>query len=166
MKRLFVLAALVLFTGSCSISREIRVIKLGNRLAIDFPWSFWRVAGLQEREYPCVDLVELFDSERVLWTLDAAKPSGSCADVRMPIAIGRPKAGFIAKGAARLRPGRYGVSVRSYAPARVDFVLQSDGSVRNVTEWNEQMPAPCGTYFGSCAPGERNRQVDPGSRPG
>ncbi len=146
MMRLTILLAVALCTSSCSIVREIRVFARGEQLFIDFPWSLWRLVGLQDRTYPCIDRIEVYDRKRVVWEMDAAQPSGACADARMPIEIGRPREGFIARGAGRLQPGRYGVSIQSYAHGRVDFVLKADRSVRNIGDWDEWMEGPCGTY--------------------
>jgi hypothetical protein len=147
-KRLMVLLALALCTGSCTISREIRVISRGGELAIDFPMTLLGLIGLEDREYSCVDGVELFNAERLLWTLDSASPSGSCVDAELPIVIGKTVSGFIGSGPVKLPPGRYGVSVRSYAPGRVDFVLQRDATVWNIFEHDKQMLPPCGSYLG------------------
>ncbi len=155
MKRLAVLLILALATSSCSFSREIRVVVRDEGLVLDFPWSLWRIVGLQDREYPCIEGIELFNHERLLWSLDAAHPSGNCVDAKMPIPIGRPSPGFTANGTFRLVPGHYGVGVRSYATARVDFVVGRDGSVQNITEWNERMTAPCGTYYGPLCQGDK-----------
>jgi len=165
-KRLCILLALALCAGSCSISREIRVVQRGGQLAIDFPWSLWRLVGLQDRVYPCVYMIELFDSERLLWALDSVQPRGGCVDAAMPIIIGEPRQGFLATGTARLRPGRYGVSVQSWADGRVDFVLRADGSVENITKWNEHMLPPCGTRHGGRCPPGAEMKADPGSSPG
>ena len=165
MKRLAILLMLALITGSCTLTREILVVSRGGGLAIDFPWSFWRVVGLQDRQYPCVDRVELFDRERLLWRLDSAHPGGNCSDAAMPIKIGRPNAGFMANANARLRPGVYGVFVNSSADARVDFELSGDGSVRNIADREEQMDAPCGAYWNP--PCDRvQKKLDSGSSPG
>jgi hypothetical protein len=159
MTRFVALLIIALSTTSCSITREIRVAYRGNGLVIDFPWSFWRVLRPQTRHYPCIDRIELFDSEHVMWSLDAASPSGACVDAAMPIAIGQVRTGFIAKGRAVIRAGvEYGVSIQSYAPAHVDFIVEKVGRrTRNVTDWSKMIAPPCGTYFGSCAPGERSR---------
>jgi hypothetical protein len=58
-----------------------------------------------------------------------------------------------------LKPGRYGVAVQSYADARVDFILHRDGSVQNITQWDELMQAPCGTYYGPRCPDGRRSQT-------
>jgi hypothetical protein len=166
MKRLVLLLMLALATGSCTMTREIRVVTRSAGLAIDFPWSFWRVIGLQDREYPRVDRVELFDRERLLWSLASADPSGVRSDAKMPIRIGGPNPGFIAKGDARLRPGVYGVWVSSNADARVDFELSRDGSVRNITDRSEMMEAPCGAYWNAPCDRSQVKEVGPGSGPG
>jgi hypothetical protein len=159
MTRVVALLMLVLCTASCTFVREIRVASRGGQLVIDFPWSFWRMVGLQDREYPCVDRIEVFDAARLLWVLDAGHRSGNCADAAMPITIGQPKTGFNSKSTIPLKPGRYGVAVQSYADARVDFILHRDGSVQNITQWDELMQAPCGAYYGPRCPDGRRSQT-------
>ena len=115
---------------------------------IDFPWSFWRLIGRQDRTY-CIDKLYLYDQRHVLWTLTMAKEV-QCVDVQMPIRIGSPQAGFIAGGRSPMEPGvRYGVAISGIGNARVDFVMPAnrDSQPINVADWDELMEPPCGTYF-------------------
>ena len=147
--RAAILAVLALALGSCQPPpRDIIVVWRGGHLAIDFPWSLWRLVGLQDRSY-CISRVELFNAERLLWALDAGRVQ--CLDVRMPIRIGGPLEGFSTFGQADIQPSvTHGIAIDGIGSGRVDFVLRGRRAPRNVTDWEDQMEPPCGSSFGSC----------------
>ena len=147
-------ATLALTLASCQpADRDIRVVWRQERLVVDFPWSIWRLVGLQDRTW-CVRKIELFDSSKLLWTLEMQqKPPvyHSCYDVTMPIAIGANRSSFVAKGRPTLRDGvRYGIRVDGLGNGRVDFVLRGQKAPQNISDWKQLMAAPCGSYFGEC----------------
>ena len=116
---------------------------------VDFPWSLWRLVGLQDRTY-CIRRVELFDPAKLLWTLDM-REDGQCLDVTMPLRVGGPAAGLVWKGQAALRSGvTYGIAIDGIGNGRVDFTLREDEQPRNEADWEEQIKPPCGSYFGEC----------------
>lgn len=116
---------------------------------VDFPWSFWRLVGLQDRTY-CIRRIELFDPKELLWTLDI-KGDGQCLDVTMPLRIGGAKAGFMSKGQPSLRSGvTYGIAIVGIGTGRVDFTLRQDDQPENERDWGKLIEPPCGSYFGEC----------------
>lgn len=116
---------------------------------VDFPWSLWRLVGLQDRNY-CIRRVELFDPEKLLWTLDM-REEGQCLDLTMPLRIGGSATGFVSKGQPALRSGvTYGIAIDGIGEGRVDFTLRGDDQPRNEADWDEQLEPPCGSYFGEC----------------
>ena len=135
------LAALSLSLNACEPpDRDIRVVWRDGQLVVDFPWSLWRLVGLQDRIY-CVRRVELFDEKGLVWTL-TTKADVQCEHVQMPIWLGRPLAKFVSTGRPKLDPGvTYGVEIEGIGNANVAFVLNGS-KVRNITERNA-MPAPC-----------------------
>ena len=106
-----VLAVIALTLSSCQPPpRDVVVVWRNRELVVDFPWSLWRLVGLQDRTY-CVRRLELFSRTKLLWTLDT-KEDVQCLDVAMPLPIGRPKAGFVSKGQLALRSGvTYGIAI-------------------------------------------------------
>jgi hypothetical protein len=149
------LAAVALALSSCQPPpRDIVVVWRNGQLVVDFPWSLWRLVGLQDRTY-CVRRVELFDREKLLWTLDA-KEDVQCRDVTMPLRIGGAKAGFVSKGQPALRNGvTYGIAIDGIGKGRADFALRRENQPKNETDWQEQIEPPCGSYFGECPRSEQ-----------
>jgi hypothetical protein len=139
---------LLLALASCQpADREIVVLLRNGKLVADFPWSVWRLIGLQNRSY-CIRRVELFDQETVLWSLnvpETTSPPRLC--VRMPLPIGQSAAGFVSVGRPQLRNERvYGLAIDGTGNGRVDFVLRR-GVLSNITEPEQQLEAPCGSQF-------------------
>lgn len=152
-KRAVVGVLLSLALTSCQpADRDIVVVLKNGQPVVDFPWSIWRLVGLQNRTY-CIRRIELFDETAVLWSLNV--PEGgpvyrSCVDAKMPLRLGSPLPGFISEGRPQLRVGqRYGVATDGTGNGRVDFVLQRDGTI-NITKPERQMEAPCGSRFSDC----------------
>jgi hypothetical protein len=148
------LAVLAMALTSCQPpSRDIVVVWRNGQLVVDFPWSLWRLVGLQDKSY-CIRRVELFDASKLLWTLDkneAGPIYHSCLEVTMPLRIGMPIAGFVSKGQPALRAGStYGVAISGIGDGRVDFTLRGHGSPTIETDWKKQIEPPCGSYFGEC----------------
>ena len=119
---------LLLALASCQPpDREIVVRIRNGKLVADFPWSVWRLIGLQTRTY-CIRRVELFGEEAVLWSLNVPENEPvyySCLDVRMPLPIGHAVAGFVSKGRPQLRSEQvYGVAIDGTGNARVAFALR------------------------------------------
>jgi hypothetical protein len=147
-------AVLVLALTSCQPpDRDIVVVWRNGHLVVDFPWSLWRLVGLQDRTY-CIRRVELFDPTKLLWTLDMkgdGRVYNSCLDVRMPLRVSRPMVGFISKGHPVLRTGvTYGIAIDGIGNGRVDFTFRREASPKNVTDRKTQMEPPCGSYLGEC----------------
>ena len=153
--RVTVLTVIALTLSSCQPPpRDVVVVWRNRELVVDFPWSFRRLVGLQNRTY-CVRRVELFSRAKLLWTLDT-KEDVQCLDVTMPLRIGRPKAGFVSKGQPALRSGfTYGIAIDGIGKGRVDFTLREDNRPKNEADWDEQIEPPCGSYFGECPRAER-----------
>ena len=132
--------------------RDIVVRVKDGRPVLDFPWSVWRLVGLQNRNY-CIRRIELFDGNAVLWTLNVPEDEPvyhSCLDVRMPLELGTPAAGFVSRGRPQLKPGkRYGVFIDGTGNARVDFVLRPNGPM-SITDPERQMDPPCGSQASEC----------------
>lgn len=149
------LATIALALTSCEPApHDIVILWRDRQLVVDFPWSLWRLVGLQNRTY-CIRRVELFDRQKLLWTLDT-KEDVQCLDVTMPLRIGGTKAGFVSKGQAVLRNGvTYGVAITGIGDGRVDFTLRPERQPKNEAEWEKQIEPPCGSYFGECRSGER-----------
>src|SRR4051794_30623386 len=105
MKRAVVGLLLPLAVTSCtSPHRDIVVALRNGHLVVDFPWSLWRLVGLQDRTY-CIRRLELFDRKGVLWSLNVPENGPvykSCLDVTMPLSIGNAVAGFVSKGRPQL----------------------------------------------------------------
>ena len=143
-------AVVALALSSCQPPpRDILVVWRNGQLLVDFPWSLWRIVGLQDRAY-CIRRVELFDPAKLLWTLDM-REDGQCLDVTMPLRLGAPIAGFVSKGRPALRSGvTYGVAIDGIGQGRVDFTLRRDDQPKNEADWEEQIEPPCGSYFGAC----------------
>jgi hypothetical protein len=154
-RRAALLAAAAFSLSSCQPPpRDIVVVWRNSQLMVDFPWSLWRLVGLQDRTY-CVRRVELFNREKLLWTLDT-KEDVQCLDVTMPLRIGSAKAGFVSKGQPAFRSGvTYGIRIAGIGDGRVDFTLRPDRKPKNEADWEEQIEPPCGSYFGECGPGEQ-----------
>ena len=153
--RATVVAVIVLTLSSCQPPpRDIVVLWRNRQLVVDFPWSLWRIVGLQDRTY-CVRRVELFNRAKLLWTLDT-KEDVQCLDVTMPLRIGQPKVGFVSKGQPALRSGvTYGIAIDGIGKGRVDFTLRGDNQPKNEADWDEQIAPPCGSYFGECPRSEQ-----------
>ena len=141
-----VIARLVVVAGVLSVAscqppdRDIRVSWRDGRLVVDFPWSLWRLIGLQDRDY-CVQRIELYDVSNLLWMAELNEDA-QCKDVRMPVVLGSPLAGFSSVGQPSLKQGRtYGVAFEGIGHGRVAFVL-SGRRVQNITERYELSP-PC-----------------------
>ena len=148
------LLLLAISLASCSPApRDIVVVWRNGQLVVDFPWSLWRLVGLQDRTY-CIRRVELFDSTKLLWTLemnDAGPTHYSCLDVKMPLRLGEPMPGFVSTGDPVLRSGvTYGLGITGIGDGRVDFTLRGRAFPSNQREWKSMMKAPCGSYFGEC----------------
>jgi hypothetical protein len=132
--------------------RDVVVAVRNGQLVVDFPWSFWRVVGLQNRIY-CIRRLELFDRTRLLWSLNV--PEGgpvyhSCLDVTMPLRLGDPVAGFVSEGRPQLSAGQlYGLAIDGTGNARVDFMLGREG-ITTITEPERQMQAPCYSRTSDC----------------
>jgi hypothetical protein len=138
--------------GSCSPApRDILVKWRKNLLVVDFPWSFWRAIGRQDRTY-CIDRVEVFDSEKMQWVL-AMKENypTSCVEVTMPLIIGQPMRAFDSRGRPQFRSGvTYGVRIDGIGDGLVDFKLTANGEIENETDWDALIEPPCGSRRGSC----------------
>ena len=145
-RRVTVVAVIALALSSCQPPpRDIIVVWRNGQLVVDFPWSIWRLVGLQDRTY-CVRGVELFDREKLLWTLET-KEDVQCLDVTMPLRIGAAKAGFISKGQPALRNGvTYGIAINGIGDGRVDFTLSGNNRPKNEADWRDQIAPPCGSY--------------------
>jgi len=146
-------ALLPLALASCQPpDRDIIVVLKNGQPFVDFPWSVWRLVGLQNRTY-CIRRIELFDARAVLWSLNVPEDGPvyhSCLEVKMPLRLGSPLAGFASKGRPQFRAGQqYGVAIDGTGNARVDFVLRPGGSA-NITEPERQMEPPCGSQFSDC----------------
>lgn len=151
------LAAICALPACQPPDRDIRVIvDAKGSLIIDFPWSVWRLIGLQDREY-CIREIELFDAAKVHWRLKVREANGEyvqCLDVRMPIKIGEQIRGFRAtKDMPKLTTGvRYGVGIDGIGEGRVDFVLRKPGGAPlNVSGWDKVMRGPCGSIWGNAS---------------
>ena len=128
---------------------DIVVVWRNGQLVIDFPWSFWRLVGLQDRTY-CIRRVELFDPKELLWILDT-KEEVQCLEVTMPLRIGSARAGFVSKGQPALRSGvTYDIAIDGIGEGRVDFKLRGHDQPKNEGDWEDQIEPPCGSYFGEC----------------
>ena len=129
------------------------VVWRNGQLVVDFPWSVWRLLGLQDKTY-CISRVELFDASKLLWTLEvnqAGPVYRSCLDVTMPLRIGMPIPGFVSKGQAALRSGSaYGLAINGIGDSRVDFTLRGRASPTIESDWTKQIVPPCGSYIGEC----------------
>ena len=148
--RVLAAALLGLALGSCQpAERDIRVTLQDGQFVIDFPWSFWRLIGLQDRTY-CIRRVQLYDASGLIWLLNAGRDV-QCEDVRMPIEIGAPLNGLTSLGQPVIQAGvTYGVAIEGIGDGRVAFV--SDGEkVENITDRNAMAP-PCGPQWGCNAP--------------
>jgi hypothetical protein len=131
--------------------RDIVVRWHNGQLVVDFPWSLWRLVGLQDKTY-CIRRVELFDGTKLLWILEMIEADRSCLDVTMPLKVGGSIAGFVSKGRPAPRWGvRYGIAIAGIGRGRVDFTLRADATPENVRDWEKQMQPPCGSYFDECA---------------
>ena len=148
-RAIFVGAVAVALSSCQPPPRDIIVVWRNGQLVVDFPWSIWRLVGLQDRTY-CVRRVELFDPEKLHWTLNT-KRNVQCLDVTMPLSIGGSRTGFVAKGRPALRNGvTYGVAISGIGDGRVDFTLNGNGRPKNEADWKEQIEPPCGSDFGVC----------------
>ena len=149
-RRVIVLAGIALALCSCQPPpRDIILVWRNGHLVVDFPWSVWRLVGLQDRTY-CIRGVELFDRTKLLWTLET-KEEVQCLDVTMPLRIGHAKEGFISKGRPALRKRvTYGVAIDGIGYGRVDFELSANNQPKNEADWDDQIAPPCGSYFGKC----------------
>ena len=139
------MAVLSLSVSACEpANHEIRVARREGQLVVDFPWSVWRLVGLQDKNY-CVHRVELFDEQGLVWTL-TTKADVQCEWVRMPILLGKPLARFVSVGRPTLQAGvTYGVAIEGIGRANVAFVLDGD-KVTNITERNAMPPACAGDW--------------------
>ncbi|QNM82466.1 hypothetical protein H8M03_10700 [Sphingomonas sabuli] len=153
--RVTLLAGLMLLLTSCQPpARDIIVNWHNGRLLVDFPWSLWRLVGLQNRNY-CFSQVELFDQSQVLWMLkqDEKGPVWhSCFDVQMPFAIGVPLEKFTAAGIARLQRGKvYGIDIRGIGRERVDFMLRTGSKIAIERDWERVIDPPCKQLQSECS---------------
>lgn len=149
------LVATVALMSCQPADRDIRVIWKGDTLMVDFPWSFWRLVGLQDRTY-CVYEIELFDRSKVHWRQKVRKDDGiwiDCLDVQMPIEIGAKRARFMSEGKPQLIPGvRYGIGINGIGDGRVDFVFRKRGDEpATIRGWDKVMRGPCGSYWGKAS---------------
>ena len=131
--------------------RDIRVVWRGDFLAIDFPWSLWRLVGLQDRKY-CVSEIELFDKAKVLWRQKIRRTKGhwvDCIDVRMPIKLHKTLPGFEGSAFPKLVSGtRYGIGIRGLGDGRVDFIASGrEDDPINISGWDKVMQGPCGGWW-------------------
>jgi hypothetical protein len=140
--------ALLLALGSCSPpDMDIIVSRQSGELAIAKPWSFWNVIGLDSRDY-CIRRIEMFDADTLLSAVDLT--DNQCLRLSLPIpfsSFGK----FPSKKNQGLAVGHpYGVGITGIGNGRVDFVLNPDRTITNITDRQRQMKGPCGSYFGSC----------------
>ena len=137
---------------SCVPARDIIVVLKNGQPVVDFPSSIWRLVGLQNRTY-CISRVEVFDSKAVLWSLGVPSDEPvyrSCINVKMPLQLGSPHAGFVSQGRPQFRAGQhYGVGIYGTGYGRVDFVFRPVG-LTNITEPERQMEPPCSSEFNAC----------------
>lgn len=153
-------AVLLLALASCSPpDMNIIVGRQSGQLAIEKPWSFWSLIGLGRRDY-CIQRIEVFDADTLLSAVDLAK--SPCLELYLPIPFssfwkfsGKKNGDFVIGHT-------YGLGVTGIGNGRVDFVLNSDGTITNVTDWQRQMKGPCGSYFGLCENEEKLRQPQTG----
>ena len=146
-------ALLALTLGSCSApDRDIRVTVRGGQFAIDYPWSLWRLVGLQDRTY-CIRRVQLYDASGLIWLLNTRRDV-QCERVRMPIDVGKQLNGFNALGNPAIQTNEtYGVAIDGIGHGRVAFVYDGK-SVENITDGKAMAP-PCG-YMWHCDAPVRN----------
>ena len=158
------LALLTASLASCHPApRDIVVVWRDSHLVVDFPWSLWRLVGLQDRTY-CIRRIELFDSSALLWTSevdDTGPIYHSCLDIRMPIRIGGSMKDFVSNGRIKLRSGvTYGIAISGTGDGRIDFTLDGRAPPKNEPDREKQIEPPCGSYFGECrAPDRRSERV-------
>ena len=146
MRRLLTLFSLALCVGSCSPApRDIRVVWQDGLLVVDFPWSFWRLIGLQNRSF-CITEAALFDQAESLWRIKMNDNPASCLDVHMPIILGRAPRGFVEEGVPRLERGvQYGFGIYGSEDGRVDFVVTGQSNeIRNITDYKDMIQPSCG----------------------
>jgi hypothetical protein len=126
---------------------DIIVSRQSGELAIAKPWSFWNVIGLDSRDY-CIKRVEVFDADTLLSAVDLT--DNQCTSLSLPIPFSSfPNlSGKENQGLAITHP--YGLGIVGVGNGRVDFVLNPDGTITNITDRQRQMKGPCGSYFGSC----------------
>lgn len=123
--------------------KEVLVKSRSGTLIVDFPWSVWRLVGLQDRTWSIREIV-VYDRQEVIWRA-VSNEEDWVREVRMPIVLGAARAGFKVKGSAQFRRNhRYGVAVDGIGNGRVDFEIGDDGEVRNFVGRNELIQPPCG----------------------
>jgi hypothetical protein len=146
------LVAVAMLTGCQPPDKDVVVVLRHGQLFVDFPWSFWRMIGRQDRTW-CVEGVDLYDQRGLHWQLTKENFEKQCVHVTMPIRIGGELVGFTSKGRPQLRHDtRYGVAIRGIGDGRVDFELETGKNrLLNETEWGRLIKPPCDTWFGvSC----------------
>ncbi len=161
MLRAFAAASVAFVLSTCSPpNRDIRVVVHKGQFLIDFPFSLRRLIGLQNRDY-CISGIEMFDRQKLLWTVRMIENQRSCRHVTMPIALGKPLKGFVSFGRPAIaKNALYGIAIDGIGDARVDFVVDDRRGVQNFTAWKAQFPPPCGSYFGSCSDQLRMQMID------
>ena len=139
----FVMGALSLLLGACSPpDRDIRVALRDGKLIVDYPRSFWRLVGLQDRTF-CLRRIQLFRGDRLIWMMTLTG-DGQCSEVRMPLVLGEPLDFFIPAGSANIQPGViYGVAIDGIGHGGAAFRVRN-GEVENVGEVAE---SPCGQWW-------------------
>lgn len=149
------LAGLALILSSCTpAAPDIRVFRRHHALIIDFPWSIWRIFGLQDREL-CLRHIQVFDTRSVVWREDV--PGGQdapCVVLRVPIPLGVPSKGFVPNGALKLQAGKmYGAALDDLTA--VDFVPFTDKPPQNIVDFSQMIEPPCEAGLGSRCTGPK-----------
>jgi hypothetical protein len=143
---------LAIILGGCTpAAPDIRVFRRHHALVVDFPWSVWRIIGLEDRSL-CLRHIQVFDAQRVVWREDVSGGrEAPCVDLRVPIPIGVPSKGFVSDGPLKLQAGRtYGVALDDLT--EVDFVPFADKSPQNIVDFSKFIQPPCEADLGSrCA---------------